>query len=100
MSERERQHFDYDLVETESIYVDRKDRYVVSLIAGYTDEDIAEDYPGDDYLPTEPTERARMAAHYALELTRDEGQRGTAWFVYDRQERWMHSFEQAEIEEL
>ena len=71
--------------ETQTIYVSPEDRYIVSFIVGYEQED-------DLYSP-------RDAAHWALELTRDEGSGGTVWFVFDRKEQVMHRFEQREIED-
>lgn len=76
--------------EVQSIYVDREERFVVSLVVGYSEEDLAHD--GGEVSP-------RAAAKWALELTRDEGSNGTHWFVYDRHEQRMHSFEQSDFDE-
>lgn len=74
--------------EVDSIYVDAKERFVVSLIVGYGDE--------TDDQPT----TAQQAGHWALELTRDEGSSGTQWFVFDRATGQMRQFEQGELEEI
>lgn len=73
--------------ELEDFYADVKDRYVVSFIVTYEG--------GDDGVQS-PAE----AAHYALELTRDEASDGTHWIVYDRVTKRFSRFEQSEVEEL
>lgn len=73
----------YSEHETNSIYVDERERFVVSLIVGYSDEEAA---------------TAEEAAYYAVELTRDEGAGDTVWFVYDRKEQRMHQFEQSQFD--
>lgn len=72
--------------EVGSIYVDENERFVVSFIVGYGGHD-------------DGVETAKSAAHWALELTRDEGCSDTKWFVYDREMGVMHEFEQADFEE-
>lgn len=79
---------DFTLNEVDSIYVDSDERFVVSLIVGYS-------APDHGVAPKTPKE----AAAAALALTRDEGSYGTHWFVYDRQTGKMHRFEQQEFEE-
>lgn len=74
----------YELEETASIYVQPDERYIVSLIVGYDADDATD---------------AMDAAHSALELTRDGGQAGTRWFVYDRETKVMHTFEQVEFDD-
>lgn len=70
--------------EVESIYVQPHNRWVVSLVVGYDEEDGVPD--------------AKDAALSALELTRDGSQAGTQWFVYDRQTGHTHLFEQEEFD--
>ena len=71
--------------EIKTIYVGPKDRFVVSLIVGYTEHD------GGVATPKE-------AARAALQLTRDEGSSGTYWHVFDRKTSHSHNFEQGEFE--
>lgn len=66
--------------EVGTIYVDASDRFVVSLIVGYTE--------GDDIATP------RAAALAALELTQDEGWTGTTWHVFDRKTGLLHQYEQ------
>ncbi len=68
--------------EVSSIYVHPAERFVVSLIVGYADE----------------VRCAWEAALAALELTRDGGQGGTRWFVFDRCTGKLHSFDQDEFD--
>lgn len=81
------------LVEIDTIYADEKDRFIVSLIVGYSEDDLSGESPGEvsDITP-------QQAAAQALDLTRDEGARGTHWFVYDRKERQMFMLEQSEFD--
>ena len=74
--------------EIDTIYLSDDDRFIVSLIVGYTEEDLTDE--------GEATPQA--AAKWALDLTRDEGARGTHWFVFDRKEQRMHMFEQHEFD--
>lgn len=83
--------------EVDSIYVYRTERYVVSLIVGYSDEDLRAEDPGR-WVGLSSEEQAREAARWALELTRDDGANGTHWFVYDREEKVMRMFEQDEFD--
>ena len=71
--------------ETDSIYVGQKDRFVVSLIAGYNEFD------SEVFTP-------KQAAKAALDLIREDGSSDTVWYVYDRQTRTMHRFEQDEFD--
>lgn len=73
----------YDESETDTIYVERTDRFVVSLIVSY-----------DDDLVKTP----EQAAAAALELTRDDGSGGTQWFVFDRKTRTFHQLQQSDFE--
>lgn len=96
--------------ETDSIYVGEEDRYVVSMIVGYSDDDLEDPYAEvmdpDLAFEGEPPEwaadsavlRAKAAANAALDLTRDGGSGDTVWFVYDRQTKEMHEFEQGDFE--
>lgn len=81
--------------EVNTIYASLGDRYIVSLIVSYSDDDLEL----DEELPPEHRIRAQIAAHFALELTRDEGSRTTVWFVYDRETGQEYQFEQRDIEE-
>lgn len=65
-------------------YVRQNDRSIVSLIVGYG--------PHDDITTAEE------AAAAALDLTRDEGARGTHWWIHDRQTRRTFMLEQSEFE--
>jgi hypothetical protein len=60
----------YGLHETATVYVGDDERFVVSLIAGYSEADNVDSPVG--------------AAAAALALTTDEGATGTHWFVSDR----------------
>lgn len=83
--------------ETPTIYVNDNDRYIVSLIVGYSAvEDLAPSIDGWTDLSSE--EQAKAAARAALDLTRDEGSYGTHWSVYDRIEDVHWSFEQEEFD--
>jgi hypothetical protein len=73
----------YRFHETASIYVEPEERYVVSLIVGYSDEDCAS---------------SEEAARAALELVTEIGAGGTRWFVYDRKADGMLSFEQKQFD--
>jgi hypothetical protein len=75
----------YGLHETHSIYVGDRERFVVSLIVGYTDDEV------DSPL---------AAARAALELTTDGGADGTKWFVYDRASETMRELEQCEFDPI
>lgn len=75
--------------ETSSIYVDPRDRFVVSLIVGY-----------DDDADGSNVQSPKEAAHYALKLTTDEASDGTFWFVFDRKTKEMHQFEQSDFETM
>lgn len=75
----------FQLCELGNTYVDGDDRYIVSLLVGYTDSEVRS-----------PEE----AAHYALELTRDEDASGTHWYVYDRQTHTLHQLPQRDIETI
>ena len=84
-----------------TIYDMPTDRYIVSLIVGYSRDDLKND-PAitiDGHMPRTPLDFARVAAAAALDLTRDDGASGTNWVVYDRHlDRW-YVFEQFEFEE-
>lgn len=73
----------FGLEETASIYVGDRERYVVSLIVGYEDDEVKS-----------PLDAARAA----LALTNDEGASGTHWFVHDRETGERHCFEQREFD--
>lgn len=80
--------------EVATIYVDggQRDRYVVSLVVGYADEDLS-----SAGLSSE--EASKLAAAAALDLTRDTNSSDTTWFVYDRVTEELRNFEQGEFEE-
>ena len=65
-------------------YVGEKDRFVVSLVVGYSE---------DDGVKT-PEE----ALAWALELTRDGGSWDTNWYVFDRKTGALHMLEQKQGE--
>ena len=65
-------------------YVSDEDRFVVSLVVGYAeDEDVT---------------TAHQAAAKALSLTRDLGSFDTHWYVYDRQTGELALIEQGEFD--
>lgn len=76
--------------EIDTIYVDDKDRYIVSLIVGYEDGEGGSNGAGCKSLAD--------AARWALELTRDGGCDGTHWFVYDRATGEHEFFEQDQFD--
>ena len=69
--------------EVSTIYVDDRDRYIVSLIVGYAKDDEV----------TSP----RDAAYFALQLTTDEGSTDTVWRVYDRATEKTYEFTQRQM---
>lgn len=84
---------EYDYLDTNSIYVSSAERFVVSLIVGYGDEDletIGQD--GDDPM--------MKAAAAALGLTTDEGSSGTMWHVHDSKTGIGRFFEQGDFYKL
>jgi len=84
--------------EVETQYVDPGDRFIVSMVVGY-DEDTIRDNFYEGARPRVAT-MAKVAASAALQLTRDEGSSDTVWYVYDRKTgSWFH-FEQDEFEEV
>jgi len=72
---------EFERYEVSSIYVHNDERFVVSLIVGYS--------PDRDGVRT--PEEAALAT---LDLTRDDGAGGTHWRVYDRATGQTHTFEQ------
>jgi hypothetical protein len=87
---------EFTLNEIDSIYAHAEDRFIVSLIVGYTEEDLFSEQ--DAANGGENTATPREAARWALDLTRDEGASGTYWFVFDRKTGKMHTFEQHEFD--
>jgi hypothetical protein len=75
----------YGLHETATIYVADHERYVVSLVVGYSHS-------------SDEVESPLGAARAALELTTEPGCDSTNWFVYDRETERMHLFEQRDLE--
>lgn len=75
----------FRLDEPGNTYVDARSRYVVSLIIGYDDAEVAS--------PEEAVARA-------LDLTRDDGAAETHWYVYDRHTHTLHLVEQGEAKAL
>lgn len=74
---------EFNIDEVDSIYVDRHERYVVSLVVAYDGETVRS---------------ARHALAAALDLTRDAGSRSTLWFVFDRVTGQMMTMEQSDFE--
>ncbi len=74
----------FTLDELGNTYVGPKDRFVVSLLVGY----------GED----EGVATAAEAGHAALQLTRDEGSPDTHWYIHDRQTGVTTLYEQHELE--
>jgi hypothetical protein len=70
--------------EVSTIYAGDRDRYIVSLIVGY----------GEDDDVTDP----RKAAYHALRLTQDDGSPDTMWRVYDRVTGETFEYTQRELE--
>jgi hypothetical protein len=70
--------------EVTSIYVDPDERFVVSLVVGYSARD--------------DVHTAEDAARTALELTQDDNATGTVWHVFDRQTQQMHRLSQREFD--
>ena len=70
--------------EVSTIYMADLDRYIVSLIVGYAEDDEV----------TSPHD----AAYFALRLTTDEGSTDTVWRVYDRVTEKTYEFTQREME--
>lgn len=73
-----------DLHEIGNTYVGQKDRFVVSLVVGYEEND-------ECRTPEE-------ALAHAIDLTRDGGSWDTHWYVYDRQTKTLHLLEQKQGE--
>lgn len=83
--------FEGNPVEVQTIYVSPNDRFIVSLVVGYDDDQM----DGEDF-PVSP--KGALAA--AISLTRDMGSPDTIWFVYDRKTGETHEFEQGEVSHL
>ena len=77
--------------EVASIYASQGERYVVSLVATYPDQDECED--AGVSTPHE-------AVAYALDLTRDLGSMSTQWCVFDRKTGRHHFIEQGDIPDI
>lgn len=75
----------YGLQETGTIYVADDDRFVVSLIAGYS-------------LTRGQVRSPAAAARAALHLTTEPGCHSTKWFVHDRLTERMHIFAQGDLD--
>lgn len=83
--------------EVGTIYVTDEDRFVVSLVVGYTDDIVRNNLDG----PKPRVEQlAKVAASAALQLTRDAGSDGTYWFVFDRRTGRWFEFEQGDFEDI
>lgn len=67
-----------------SVYLGDRDRWVVSFIVGYAEDD--------------EVGSARDAARCALQLTTDDGRRDIVWRVYDREAEETFEFTQREID--
>lgn len=72
------------LIDVDSIYVGDQDRFVVSLIIGYTDNE---------------ARSAEQAGALGLMVTQGPQQRSTVWSVYDRVTDTHSRFEQAELQD-
>lgn len=84
--------------EVQTQYVDPGDRFVVSMVIGYSDDIVRDNF--EDGARPRVESMAKVAASAALQLTRDEGSSDTVWYVYDRKTgRWFH-FEQDEFEDI
>jgi len=86
----------FDIDEVDSDYVDKNERYVVSLIVTYDKLDPTAPEPEQRANPSD----ARDAAAWALDLTRDANSDRTTWVVYDRELDILHRFEQGELHEF
>lgn len=67
-------------------YLGDNDRFVVSLVIGWS---------ADEHITS-----ARQALSAAIDLTAAEGSSDTQWYVFDRQTKQMHVFEQHEADEI
>lgn len=91
------------LDEIDTIYVEPKERFVVSLLVSYSTRDLkTSTIPARSgwRKPKTAREFALAAAAAALDLTRDDGSSDTVWFVHDRHTKTTHQFEQNEFEEI
>lgn len=75
--------FPFTLDELGNTYVESENRYVVSLIVGYNDNDVISPV---------------HAVAAALDLTRNGDSYSTHWWVYDRQTQTLHLVEQEAAE--
>jgi gamma-glutamylcyclotransferase (GGCT)/AIG2-like uncharacterized protein YtfP len=71
--------------EVGNTYVGVEDRFVVSLVVGYSDS-------------RDGIETPKEAAAAALALTTDDGSAGTHWYVYDRKTRALTLLEQGQFD--
>jgi len=87
--------WDYDLArlisqeqvaqeEVSTIYAGDRDRFIVSLVVGY----------GEDDGVSSP----RDAAYYALRLTVEDGSEDTVWRVFDRKTGKTYEYTQKQLE--
>lgn len=77
--------------EVRTIYVGPNDRWIVSLVVGYDDQQM----DGTEF-PVTP--KGALAA--AIMLTRDQGSPDTTWFVYDRATGETFEFEQDDVADI
>ena len=73
----------FSLDELGNTYVESDNRYVVSLIVGYSDREALS---------------PQQAVANALDLTRDDNAYSTHWYVFDRHTHTLHLVEQQEAE--
>ena len=86
----------------ETIYVDDDSRYIVSLVVGYSEDDLNPTTKLgvsalDDHV-AQAEDKMTAAAAAALELTRDGESSGTRWYVYDRLTGIGRLYEQGDFE--
>lgn len=84
--------------EVRSTYVGEDSRYVVSLVVGYTDDELESGEMVESGASTE--KRVKGAAAAALELTRGMGSGDTNWYVHDRKSGETYVLEQEELVDL
>lgn len=90
------------LKELGNTYCSPNDRFVVSLIVGYTEDELEEsidEIKDDDPMMDWEAAAVRAAVAGALDLTRDHGASETNFYVYDRETGVTHLIEQGDAED-